>query len=171
MDVDSEVLGDGHFPSNEIQNFFFETKLERICKFCLKECKYDRCFSSGVVSFPGAVSSSGVVFSSGAVISQEHLRVLQEVYQFGRKHFTRRNYFFKSNCFTEKFSLRGIDSCLSGLTLGVLWREVVSASDTGEVTSSLVTSTRPANGVVIFDVVLACRPLLLYVCPWRSNLK
>ena len=54
----------------------------------------------------------------------------------------------------KSYPTGGIDCCLLGLTLGVLSREVVAASDSGEGTSSLVTSTGASTGVVIRDVVL-----------------
>ena len=65
----------------------------------------------------------------------------------------------------------GMDGCLSGLISGVLSREVVAASDSGEGTSSLVTSTGTSTGVVIHDV-LVCRALhCLFNCRWRSKSK
>ena len=65
--------------------------------------------------------------------------------------------------------MEGIDCSLLGLTMGVLSREVVAASSTGEVTSSVVTTTGASTGVVLRDVVLACRPLHLEDCQWRSK--
>ena len=103
---------------------------------------------------PGPVSSSGAISSPGAVAL-----FIGGVFKSGGNTSPEAITSSKVTVSPESSRRERIECCLSGLILSVMSREVAAASDSGEGTSFLVTSTGSSTGVVIRDVVLACRRL------------
>ena len=126
--------------------------LKPIWMYLMTTARFPESYVLRAVCSSGAVSSSGSVCSPGVVD-------LSIRWVSGENTSPDAITFSKVTVSPKSSTMEILYCCLSGLTLGVLSREVVAASDTGEITSSLVTSIGASTGVVIYDVVLTCRPL------------